>query len=406
MEVPCSRVIGRGAQNRYPLSRQVGIHYLQDGSRGLRDARRGPPAAALVSARRARGTRTDVDTADTNMPAGPGVELGERGIRRLIDPLVEGVVTIDRELRVVFANPPAAELLGIDPAADLQPLPDPWPGQGLREIVRSLFEPGTTADKLVETPSGTYEIHCLSTDGSRAAMLIFVDVTQRERRERRQHAEQEFIANAAHELRTPLTAITGAIEVLQAGAKHEERERDLFLGHIERECARLRRLVRALLTLVRAQALEEDPRLEVVPLCALLHEVGDGLQPAAGVEVAVECRKDLATLANLELVEQAVGALASNASDYTTAGRITLSARLEGDGTVVIEVADTGPGMAPDVVRRAGERFLTGATGFGLGISIVYDVAEALGGSLEFDTQAGKGTTARLTLKAARLTRT
>ena len=72
-----------------------------------------------------------------------------------------------------------------------------------------------------------------------AAIFVLIDISERERREQ---GEREFVANAAHELRTPLTAITSAIEVLQAGAKHFESERDLFLGHIEREAARLRRL--------------------------------------------------------------------------------------------------------------------------------------------------------------------
>jgi signal transduction histidine kinase len=72
-------------------------------------------------------------------------------------------------------------------------------------------------------------------------------------RERFEQAEREFVTNAAHELRTPLTTIVGAVEQLQAGSKDVPEERERFLTHLERESARLARLVRALLVLARAQ---------------------------------------------------------------------------------------------------------------------------------------------------------
>src|SRR5205085_4688448 len=126
--------------------------------------------------------------------------------------------------------------------------------------------------------------------GSRAAeadtvLVVRDDLSEQERREL---AEREFVSNAAHELRTPLTTIIGAVEVLQAGAKDDPAERDRFLGHIEREAERLARLARALLTLARAHAGQERPRVEAVTLAGLLLDVAEELRPRAGVALEVE----------------------------------------------------------------------------------------------------------------------
>ena len=115
---------------------------------------------------------------------------------------------------------------------------------------------------------------------SESVMIVLDDLTEQERREL---AEREFVSNAAHELRTPLTTIIGAIEVLQSGAKENPHERDRFLAHIEREAERLARLARALLTLARAHAGQERPRLDAVPLAGAAAGArgGDARRPTA-----------------------------------------------------------------------------------------------------------------------------
>src|SRR5213079_2818295 len=131
------------------------------------------------------------------------------------------------------------------------------------------------------------------------ALVVIDDLTEQEQREL---AEREFVTNAAHELRTPLTTIIGAVEVLQAGAKDDPAERDRFLAHIEREAARLARLARALLTLARARAGQEPPRVEAVSLASLLDEVADGLRPRDGVTVEVDCPLELLASVNRDLL--------------------------------------------------------------------------------------------------------
>ena len=323
-------------------------------------------------------------------------------LRDLLQRLQEGVIAVDAKGLVAYANSPAKHFFLPARLVEGEPLPEPWPSVDLRGLVDSMFTPHSISGSLrVTTEKGRIlAVRGIRALGAETAGLVVTDVSMRERRER---AEREFVANAAHELRTPLAAITGAIEVLQSGAKEDAAERDRFLEHIERECARLGRLSTALLVLARAQMGVEPPRLEIVPIRPLLELVAAETHPAEGVSLEITCNRDLAAFANRPLVEQAVGNLASNAAKHTHEGRIVLRGIAGPDRWVSLEVADTGTGLPQDVQLRATERFYrTGsAEGFGLGLAIATESARAVGGRLEIESKTGRGTTARIVLPAA-----
>lgn len=224
--------------------------------------------------------------------------------------------------------------------------------------------------------------------------------------ERRARVERDFVTNAAHELRTPLAAILSAVEVLQSGAKDVPEELDRFLAHIEVQCRRLQRLAHSLLVLARAQMSQEPPRMERILLAPLLRDVAAAVSPADGVAVRVRCGSRTSITASRDLLEQALVSVAENAVRYATRGEIALTARsLDRNGTVRIEVRDTGPGMTPRDRDRAVERFHRGSDdtgdGFGLGLSIASQAVDVLGGELEIVSEPGEGTTVAMTLKRA-----
>ncbi len=331
---------------------------------------------------------------------------GERDrLRMLLERLHEGVVTIDDQLIVHFANAEARRLLG-GRLTEGDTLPDPWSGFSLREFAERLFAPGASLAQAHVSPG---EERALALVGIPAqpegdtVMIVLDDLTEQERREL---AEREFVANAAHELRTPLTTIIGAVEVLQSGAKDDPGERDRFLAHIERESARLARLARALLTLARAHAGQEGPRLEPVALAPLLHEVAADLRPADGVAVEVECAPELAAMVNRDLLEQVLRNLGENAAKHTHEGRVVLRANGAG-GALQVEVEDTGVGMSADTQQHVFDRFYRGkdrdAEGFGLGLAIVRQTVRSLDGRIELDSAPGKGTLVRIVLERARV---
>ena len=331
---------------------------------------------------------------------------GERDrLQRLLGRLHEGVLTVRPDLTIEYANPAAADLLGTPGLGPGDPLPDPWPDLSLPALGAGLFRQGARVSQAAVSPDDEHTFAIVGIPAEYedlSAVLVFTDISERERRER---AEREFVTNAAHELRTPLTAITSAVEVLQAGAKDNVDERDRFLGHIERESARLGRLARALLVLARAQTREEAPRMRPVAVRRLLEVVAGGLAPAEGVTIEVRCDDDLAVLGEQDLVEQVIVNLAANAVKHTNRGRIVLTARRTADRWVAIEVIDSGGGIAADERERVFDRFYRAgdrdADGFGLGLAIVRQAVRALGGRVELDAAPGGGTTARITLPAA-----
>jgi signal transduction histidine kinase/HAMP domain-containing protein len=331
---------------------------------------------------------------------------GERDrLRMLLERLHEGVVTVDADLVVQFANAEARRVLG-GRLTEGDPLPDPWVGFSLREFAEGLFDPAASLAQAHVTPD---EERALTVVGIPAqpegdtVLIVLDDLTEQERREL---AEREFVSNAAHELRTPLTTIIGAVEVLQSGAKDDPAERDRFLAHIEREAARLARLARALLTLARAHAGQEQPRSDSVALEPLLQEVADDLRPPAGVVVEIECPPGLSAIVNRDLLEQVLRNLGENAAKHTQQGRVVLRAYAAGN-TLRVEVEDSGVGMSSDTQRHVFDRFYRGkdrdAEGFGLGLAIVRQTVRSLDGRIELDSAPGKGTCVRVVLEQARV---
>ena len=324
-------------------------------------------------------------------------------LEQLLERLHEGVLLLDPALRIVFANPQAARLLEAE-VAEGADLPDPSPALSLRSMAARLFEDGAepTEMRVVADEETVYLVVGIPPADGGNALLVISDVSERERRER---AEREFVTNAAHELRTPLTTITGAVELLQSGAKEIPEERDRFLAHIERDSKRLVRLARALLILARAETTEEAPRLQAVELRPLLEEVAGSLVPAAGVEVEVHCQPGLAVLTEPDLAEQAVANAAANAVKHTAEGTVELRAWAAREGAVVIEIRDTGSGMSGVATRRIFDRFYRGdardGEGFGLGMAIVEASIRAVGGSVRVDSAPGVGTTVRIRLPSA-----
>jgi two-component system sensor histidine kinase VicK len=331
--------------------------------------------------------------------------LGEERdrLRQVLEGLREGVIAVDADVRISFANPAARALLTGRALRVGAPLPDLWPELPLRAFTARLFEGiGRPVQARVVEDDRTIALVGIPPRSGSDALLVLSDVTGRERRER---AEREFVANAAHELGTPLTAIATSLEVLRNGAKDDPEERERFLELIERQTSRLSRLRRALLTLARAQTRQESLQLEPVDVGPLLAAAADELRSAGfGGDVVVDAPEEVRVLAHAELVEQILFNLAENALRHGSATRVKLSARRLDRRTAVIEVSDDGTGLPAADRDRLFDRFYRGSKqgeGFGLGLAIVRDVVRALGGTIELDSSPEGGTVVQITLALA-----
>jgi len=332
-------------------------------------------------------------------------EDATEGVRfgRILDRLPQGLVVVDRNLEIAFANAAADRLLldgGTNPGDQL---PEPWPSVSLHDLARDLLLGRATKGRVVNAGSRLLWIGGCPASDDEPAILLLEDVTERHGA---RPSEREFVENAAHELRTPLAAIVSVMDVLESGAKDIPEVRDRFLSHIKSQSDRLYQLANALLVLARLQAGTQPPRLSAVPIRALLTEIAAGLNTPNGVVIEVRSPADIAALADPDLLHRILANVAENSAKHTRAGEIVLQARKRG-GLAEIEIRDTGPGMDGAERAHVFDRFyrVSGdkTEGFGLGLAIAAEAVRALGGSIELESKRNVGTTVRVTLPSARL---
>lgn len=310
------------------------------------------------------------------------------------DQLPVGVAIVRRTLGPPRLNRRAQELLG-------ETFPLDELAQRALEGEAVLFEAISVGELALEVSA----VPLLGPDQSiTGAVLTFDDVSARERVER---ADREFVTNASHQLRTPIAAIGSAVAALKAGAGEDRAERERFLDHLEFEADRLARSIEAMLVLSRAQRSELAVPLTLVAVRPLLDRLAAEVRQADGVTLEVDCDEGAAVIAHRSLLEEAVASVLANAAEHTRAGTISISARPV-DSTVEIAIADTGPGMEPEIRERAFERFF-GSTpsrrSAGLGLAIAKASVEASRGTIELDTEPGRGTTVLIRLAGGSMLR-
>ena len=216
---------------------------------------------------------------------------------------------------------------------------------------------------------------------------------------------RRFTADVSHQLRTPLTAIRSVGEVgLRAGRRDEAGYRAI-IGSMLEETDRLAVLVDRLLTLSRSETQQSTLAPDSVDLAELADDVAAHLGVLAeekGQSLSVEAAGAPTALADRLVLRQALINLVDNAIKFTPpGGRIGIRVSSL-DGTALLEVSDTGPGIAAESRGRIFDRFYRGDTdannGTGLGLSIAKGAVEANGGALTLAHSGPDGSTFRITL--------
>ena len=229
-------------------------------------------------------------------------------------------------------------------------------------------------------------------------MLRSLDAARAER-EAALRKQREFVADASHELRTPLTSILANLELLQASLEEPDHEDErAMVDSALRSSGRMSRLVGDLLLLARADA----GRIGARTGCDLAEAAGNAaaeVAPTIGERrLRIESDRPLPVDGNPDELHRMVLNLLDNAVRHTPSGStIELRLRVEG-ANAVVEVADDGPGVPPELREHVFERFVRGdgpadtavGGGSGLGLAIVSAVAGSHGGSVEV-AEPGQG---------------
>jgi two-component system phosphate regulon sensor histidine kinase PhoR len=313
-------------------------------------------------------------------------------LEMVLGALRQGTVLFSEADEVVYANPSAQELLGAVPAtlAGLAPFP-------FQNAVRECRETQRPVERAVEHGKPVRRLRAVATPFStdNRILLVVVDVTDLDRVA---SIRRDFVANASHELKTPVSAIIASSEALQIAVVRHDDSSLGFAQQIERSARQLDRLVGDLLDLSRLE--RDQPELEPLSLDLLVREELERLRPVAE-EKAIELSMELAPTqiaGSRRDIAIAVRNLLDNAIRYTGVGGSVGAVLRTVNGEVVLRISDTGEGIPTRDLARVFERFYrvdaarsrsTGGTG--LGLAIVKHVVESHGGSVDVESELGRG---------------
>jgi signal transduction histidine kinase len=272
-------------------------------------------------------------------------------------------------------------------------------------LSRRLTEPVLTLMRATQqVAAGRYDVQIPDSRGSDEISQL----SDRFRKMVAQLAEGEqlkrsFLMSVSHELRTPLTAIRGHVEALREGIVSDPEQIESSLAVIASETDRLERLVGDVLDLAKLQAHRFTVRREEVDLGRVLdHAYGAFTEEARRREIDYRLESDPdppVIVSDGDRVLQVISNLLSNAFRWTPdGGRIDLELAA-GNGAVRVDVADSGPGVAPGERDTIFDPFIShDVNGTGLGLPIARELALALGGRIELQSAPGQGSRFRLVL--------
>ena len=332
------------------------------------------------------------------------LQLRQREFTAITENMREGFLLVDCKMHVLSSNHSALEVLG---RRELKPgclLYDAECSQEIFDAVDTALS-GSHAELLLTIDETSWQVLAnpvVASGQVAGAVVLFMDVTEREQRER---LRREFSANVSHELKTPLTSISGFAELMKEGLVPPEKIPE-FSGDIYKESLRLIGLVNDIIQLSRLDENSTQFQRAPVDLYDLCAQSLERLSTvAARQSVTLALTGEHAEIIGVEqLLKEMIYNLLDNAIKYNVpGGSVTASVR-KSAGRTILSVADTGIGIPYAHQPRVFERFYRvdkshskEVGGTGLGLSIVRHAAQYHGARLELKSQPGKGTTITVT---------
>ncbi len=362
------------------------------------------------------------------------LEQGKRELALLADNTTDALMCFDLEGRCTYASPSVASVMGETPENFIGKRPSDRTHEDSRELIfeaqeRLISGESTnerfTYRRFTDSDDGLpvfIEAECAVAyspeTGEREGIVVSArNVTERvelellltrarRKAERAARAKSEFLANMSHEIRTPMNGVLGFAELTLQNELDPQQRRNVDL--IVQSGRSMMLLLNDILDFSKIEAGQISIDKQALDLDATLEECAALHRPSAekkGLELHFEsdAGEPWVTTDGLR-VRQIVLNLIANAVKFTEVGRITVSYRIEGE-QIIVEVLDTGIGISPKRLSSIFQPFTQGESntarrfgGTGLGLSISRQLAELLGGTLDVESEPGRGSCFTLTL--------
>lgn len=331
----------------------------------------------------------------------------------LMQAIPDPVALIDGAGTIVFVNQHARLLLGaeIEGTSAFMRFRDPNVLSAMRSAISTGKRQETDYNYRADM-SRWFRLMVVPVERSASAnkpdhfLIHLRDISESHRLEK---MRSDFVGNASHELRTPLASLKGYLDTLAGPAKNDTKAREQFIGIMQEQAGRMERLINDLLSLSRFETGMGQMAFVPVDLGDVLFHVRSALAPMAeSCKVTLDIDDEaLLTVApmvhgNRDELIQVFENLMENSIKYGGEGK-AVSVRIVfdvefGEQIVRIEIADDGPGIAPEHIPRLTERFYRvdvqssrNKQGTGLGLAIVKHILSRHGGRLSVKSKLGEG---------------
>jgi len=325
-------------------------------------------------------------------------------LEAVLSSMANGVIALDMNKKVLLINEAARRMLNVTNEGIGRHILEISRNSLLYNFIEKIIKGYNVSDSLEidELPKKYLKIHYhpIMISGNNLGIVIIIeDLTEVKKLER---MRSEFVANVSHELRTPLTSIKGFVETLKEGDIEDKAKRDKFLSIIDMETERLINLINDILSLSEIENLKANIPIEKVLIKDLVEEVLDILRDGASaknVNLHYDIDpEDLSLFANRYRIKQMIINLVDNAIKYNREnGDIFIKVQKNEEG-VLLKVKDTGIGIPKEHIPHIFERFYRvdksrsrRLGGTGLGLAIVKHIVLSMEGSIEVESEVGKG---------------
>ncbi|MGI6588487.1 MAG: two-component system histidine kinase PnpS [Peptococcia bacterium] len=331
-------------------------------------------------------------------------------VELILNNMVNGIIAVDQNMRIILLNSLACDLFGLESVTSTQGayFIEKVRNNEINTMIKETSAHGFPLSKEINMGFSDEKIYRVysspinsmgSTNTKLGVIISIHDITKIKKLEQ---IRTEFISNVTHELKTPLTSIRGFIETLRNGAINKPEVAEDFLKIIDLEAERLYILINDILQLSEIETMPQDVQIDAYRLKLIVDEVLAIFSETASkkkLTITTEIAADLVITANRNRIKQMFINLLDNAIKYNVEeGSIKIKAWQTAD-KLLMTIKDDGIGIGKEHLDRIFERFYRvdkgrsrALGGTGLGLSIVKHIVNLYKGTIEVNSEPGRGT--------------